>query len=72
MTYTTQMNAARAGIATKEMETVAAYEGMDRSVNILFFASGRYAAEDKPWLLVSAVPCIFPYSLRVPLPPVLR
>ena len=29
MTYTTQMNAARAGIATKEMETVAAYEGMD-------------------------------------------
>ena len=29
MNYTTQMNAARQGIITKEMETVAAYEGID-------------------------------------------
>ena len=29
MTYTTQMNAARQGIVTKEMEAVASYEGMD-------------------------------------------
>ena len=29
MNYTTQMNAARQGIVTKEMETVAAYEGID-------------------------------------------
>ena len=29
MKYTTQMNAARQGLVTKEMETVAAYEGID-------------------------------------------
>ena len=29
MKYTTQMNAARQGIVTKEMEAVAAYEGID-------------------------------------------
>ena len=29
MNYTTQMNAARQGIVTKEMEKVAAYEGID-------------------------------------------
>ena len=29
MTYTTQMNAARQGIVTKEMEAVASYEGLD-------------------------------------------
>ena len=29
MSYTTQMNAARQGIITKEMEAVASYEGLD-------------------------------------------
>ena len=29
MNYTTQMNAARQGIITKEMEAVATYEGID-------------------------------------------
>ena len=42
MKYTTQMNAARQGIVTKEMEAVAAYEGIDVKGLMAEVAAGNY------------------------------
>jgi len=48
MKYTTQMNAARQGIVTKEMEAVAAYEGIDVKDLMAEVAAGTIVIPAEP------------------------
>ena len=41
MEYTTQMNAARKNVITKEMQAVAAYEGMDVEENAIMLRKDK-------------------------------